>query len=456
MQLPFYIQGRKRSELHHCFIRGAILTALLILLVPLPSFSSISRNGIHGLRIGEADVIGPCAINLYGLPRSFKDSVLPSLIQHVIRPNLKYQCDYFVHFDNVVFEQVGGRNDRLGSIDPLEILEMEEVLDKEHRRRGLQKPQVLFSNTTPPEFEHLYQPLLDRIFSQRNPQGDPIFLPFNHKSYSKGTMINIIKMWHSQESVWNLMESNIQKHYSRVAMLRSDVVYMTPIDIYQTGNASQDLSNSIAVVPNFARFPVNDRMIYGPYDAVKIWAAGRFQRLNLHAEFLQEKGHVGDGLHSERFLNYTIFPAIRNAGVKIEAKKDICFLRARADHSIRFSDCGKLHVTQNNENAVENLLGRPCKQNLTHLIERNLVQLECPPLHSSDVFRRSPGKLWHPGCDPTLPREIQNPPKHLRPRKILFWRPKAVPVLRPICEADHASQMILALGSHRNNTGKIE
>ena len=155
------------------------------------------------------------------------------------------------------------------------------------------------------------------------------------------------------------MESLTTKHYSRVAMLRSDVVYVTPVDIYELGahRKKWDYNNTEAVIPNFARHPVNDRMMYGPYDAIKIWAAGRFHRLNRHIDHVQ-KHAPGDGLHSERFLNYTIFPSIRQAGVNIQVKQGLCFLRVRADHSVRFSDCGQMHVTKNNHQAVEFILGR--------------------------------------------------------------------------------------------------
>ena len=65
----------------------------------------------------------------------------------------------------------------------------------------------------------------------------------------KEVLLNILKMWHSQTKVWKLMEKyeaiavndDSHKHqledqqpfYSRVAMFRLDVVYITPIDIYK-------------------------------------------------------------------------------------------------------------------------------------------------------------------------------------------------------------------------------
>jgi len=49
--------------------------------------------------------IGNCAINLFGLPRSFGHHVLPSLVTNVLKPNRRYRCDWFVHFFNVTIEE---------------------------------------------------------------------------------------------------------------------------------------------------------------------------------------------------------------------------------------------------------------------------------------------------------------------------------------------------------------
>jgi hypothetical protein len=46
-------------------------------------------------------------------------------------------------------------------------------------------------------------------------------------------------------------------------MLRNDVVYVTPIDIL---NAPDSM---VSTIPNFGKYPVSDRAIYGPAAAVK-------------------------------------------------------------------------------------------------------------------------------------------------------------------------------------------
>ena len=62
-----------------------------------------------------------CAINMYGLPRYFKDAVLPSLLANVIEINRHYNCDYYIHFFNTTFEP-SGRSGAGGEINPEEAL----------------------------------------------------------------------------------------------------------------------------------------------------------------------------------------------------------------------------------------------------------------------------------------------------------------------------------------------
>jgi hypothetical protein len=98
----------------------------------------------------------------------------------------------------------------------------------------------------------------------------------------------------------------------------------------------------------------------------------------------------GFGLHSERFLKYTIFPAMRHALAAEhtpELGKDVivehptmCFLRARADETVWVDDClgkkGKPDIAKASivkkllqgkdgmQDAVEKVLGRTCPRML--------------------------------------------------------------------------------------------
>jgi hypothetical protein len=353
------------------------------------------------------DASSRCAINLYGLPRSFKSLVLPSLIQHVIRPNAPHHCDYFVHYYNVTNEQAG-RSGTGGAMDPAEILLLRHaVLDEASMAiiaeaaaaktpttaaTSKRLPVVKFIQNTNTEFWEQYQNLTDRMQTTQvtGPDGSktPLYFPVRSKDYTNATMVNIIKMWHSQQAVWNLMEQEHeqQPYYTRVAMLRSDVVYVTPIDIYKTHNQTvtvTDTSNcnsiesesdgnhdgdhgsnsnhnrNIAVVPAFSKWPVNDRMIYGPHAAVQIWASERFQRMDHHVRHVIPRRAPGFGIHSERFVSFSLFSAIRKLQESITIQEDssICFLRARADESVWINDCGKV---PENRVAVERVIARAC------------------------------------------------------------------------------------------------
>ena len=232
---------------------------------------------------------------------------------------------------------------------------------------------------------------------------------------------NVIKMWHSQDRVWNLMEGGWEEkrrketnpkndgmdndiigensrtesndnHYDRVTMLRLDVVYVTPIDIWRsrrdyniekirtdgighlrrvnitTSNYDPYFidsdENLSALIPGFAMFPVNDRMISGPYHAVKVWASERFERAESHVMearlkiknvqgdnnqttvaaaasttseiIIPPKISVGKGLHDETSVAKTLLPAIINEhNISVHVDPDLWFMRVRADVSKR-------------------------------------------------------------------------------------------------------------------------
>ena len=74
-------------------------------------------------------------------------------------------------------------------------------------------------------------------------------------------------MWHSIEQAWNLMEAHAQTEnikYTRVAMLRSDVVYMTPIDIWETEKMGvRDTENNVAIIPGtYERTRVSPALVW--------------------------------------------------------------------------------------------------------------------------------------------------------------------------------------------------
>lgn len=304
--------------------------------------------------VNESDTVirqPNCALLFFGLPRAFASLTLPSLQKNVLPYNT--ECDFFVHFYQQKHE-AAGRAGRGGEIQPDEIYQLEQHVQKIH-----------FLGELETEFWEQRRDVLRKIRTTIDENGNLLYLPWKEKSFRKESATNIIKMWHSIESVWNLAEKNARKegiHYDTIAMLRSDVVYVTPLrlDEYATANT--------VVVPGFAKFPVNDRLIYGPYEGVRIWASQRFSRIDEHVRTSVE----GYGIHDERFLNHTIFPAIEHALKNDKAifdHPDMCFLRARVDQTIWVNDCDRIMTPKKTEKVgnltemvelVEAAIGRSC------------------------------------------------------------------------------------------------
>jgi hypothetical protein len=307
-----------------------------------------------------------CAINLWGLPRAFKSIVLPSLVENVIIPNAEYECDYFVHYYEVTTE-AAGRSGGGGTINPEEVKLLREKVLKVAKDRNKRIPHVGFVSDKEETFWARYGELIERIRNEKDDQNRYLYFPWKALTYRHPlTTDNIIKMWHTIQSSWNLMHQYAKQNgieYSRVAMLRSDVLYATKIDIYEIQPNVKDEKNRVAVIPGFGRHPVSDRLIYGPARAVEVWATHRFQLLDSHVKWILQHD-PGWGMHSERFVNYTLFPAIRQRGVEIVEHDTICFFRARPDETVWWADCqGKPSIMANRSEKrklVERILGRSC------------------------------------------------------------------------------------------------
>jgi len=228
--------------------------------VGLPYLSEVSETvrvqneNNNNLNIGK----DRCAINLWGLPRAFKSLVLPSLIKNVIRPNADYGCDYFVHYYEVT-EEAAGRSGAGGSINFEDIKLLERAVHKVARDRNLTLPHVGFSSDRMETFKERYAGLLTRIRTEKNSKGKLRIFPYAAPTFTIETTDNIVKMWHTIQESWSAMQSHagLQRFsYERVAMLRSDVVYVTPIDVYEMRPGEKDTSNEIAVIPGFGRYPI--------------------------------------------------------------------------------------------------------------------------------------------------------------------------------------------------------
>jgi hypothetical protein len=354
----------------------------------------------HDRSDGEKETVDDkrCAILFWGLPRAFESLVLPSVEENIIRPNQQYNCDYFVHYYHQTTEN-SGRSGSGGIINPEAIYSLKTVIEKHTNamKQTHKQSRIEFTYDTEADFWTKYTPLIEKIRTSKDDNGKYLYFPWKAVTYVFPTTTdNIIKMWHSIESSWNLMESTSSSKsisYDQVAMVRSDVFYVNPIDIFYNPITNQSITENttdpkFVVIPNFGNYPISDRFVYGSYDAVKIWASERFSRLEGHVKSIYEN-NKGWGLHSERFMNYTIFPAIRQLGYKVLQHPTMCFFRARADESLWISDCsGKRHIADPRimkslggslssiQTIVERIIQRNCL-NITKA-KRNVKVLPCP------------------------------------------------------------------------------
>jgi len=157
------------------------------------------------------------------------------------------------------------------------------------RDSNMRIPHVGFKSDRIETFWEKYADLLRRIRTERDDMGRYLIYPWEAATYTRSTTENIVKMWHTIQASWDTMRFHAGAQgisYTRVAMLRNDVVYVTPIDIYEVRPGKKDEDNRVAVVPGFGRYPISDRMIYGPAHAVEIWASHRFKLLDKHVKWV--------------------------------------------------------------------------------------------------------------------------------------------------------------------------
>lgn len=281
-----------------------------------------------------------CAIHFYGLPRAFQALVLPSIETNIVKQNPT--CDYFIQYYNATMESKG-RSGAGGKVDPLEILSLKDSIHKVYPSANVQ-----FRSTSEEEFRSLYAGAIEKVSTVNDDSGKPLYFPWRETSYVRpDTTINVLKMWHGMHTTWEIMEEyeRLKPHitYDRVAILRNDVIYMTPLDVYElvpcdSPNCVHQL-NQTAYIPGFSMGPVSDRSFVGPYRAAKVWAQGRFGKMDENAATMKEIDK-GFGMHSEKFVLHTVFPQInQTTDVTIYEHPRLCFLRARVDLTVYNYDC---------------------------------------------------------------------------------------------------------------------
>ena len=379
--------------------------------------------------------------------------------------NHPYQCDYFVHFFNVTSDESSNTttttttqraHDNGGTIHPQDVYLLKEAVEqykdkgkKKNRKNQTNKNFVGFVSDTNKEFARDRKESIDEIIFGTG--GDQAANPYfvQDASFTEQNLWNILKMWHSQDRVWNLMEeSHHQKKYKRVAMLRLDVIYTVPIDIYKVPNETVPLDYNDAylqsllvrdkkqspmehyfydydhkgqhcVVPGFHSVPVNERYFAGPYEAVKIWAKDRFSRARNHVQHIlpalekeqrlaannadssKARSKFTDfGLHDERFVAHSLLPAIRETtGATIHVDRQLFFVRVKADGSIWLKD--KFGQGRVPKKVLEKALGRSCPESPYEVPDPVLQdknpgrwQLKCPPWINLKIRQQQMRPLW--------------------------------------------------------------
>eukprot|EP00980_Cylindrotheca_fusiformis_P008621 scaffold1830_cov117-Cylindrotheca_fusiformis.AAC.20 len=369
------------------FISASLFVVFLPFLI-LPESSSVHLEGIAAptkLLVVPANIgagsIRPtaCALCFFGLPRSFELLVLPSIVRNILIPNKENRCDIYLHHYDVKEEKKDRRSGQGGKINSKEVEGLHEAVRKVYSNEA-NHPHVAIISDTDEEFWRIRGESIEKYRKAKGSDGKYLYYPWMARSYSYPRSIdNIVKQWHSIESVWRLMEKNeleLGKNYTQVAMMRNDVLFATPFNVYNTSRNVKNTNLDYVGVPNWARYPINDRMVYGSYEAVKIWSTERFERLESHV-LTYEPGY---GMHSERFLNHSIFPAMQKLGIKVIENPDLCFFRTRADGTAWTSDCVSRNGAARNFrkintlSLVESIVGRPCVQSK---FTRKITQVQC-------------------------------------------------------------------------------
>ncbi|KAL3933120.1 MAG: hypothetical protein SGBAC_010536 [Bacillariaceae sp.] len=268
------------------------------------------------------DVVGHqpvkrCALLFFGLIKDFDQLALPAIQQHILQPNP--QCDVFLHTYNITVTRISRRNLE----QPYQVRTEEAYHLTNH---------VAFD--TERTFDDEHSNLLRRTRRLYHREWGACC-----KSHD-----NMIKQWHSIKRVWDLMVDHEQKlvldgqpngrqgsekklYYEQIGLFRSDVFYISPIDIYESN----------AALPNFASYKgYNDRLFYGQRSYAKIWAdrfsfAATFERQYMVASITRGKKR---GYHSESFL----YHLLGHHNVPVE-KKNICVWRIRTGSRLSVEDC---------------------------------------------------------------------------------------------------------------------
>ena len=269
----------------------------------------------HALTVGRLDkefkrshALSPCALLFFGVPKRFKEVVLPSIRRHIT--SINPECDVFMHMYNLTVFTNPRNGEENVQMHPDEAYLFTEAIE-------------IMSET-----EHDFR-------RRRNVTEYEKFFPFHtHDDWLwPMSLHNMLKQWHSIENVWDLMLSHERRtaklytsrrlQYQRIGLFRSDVVYQNDIDI----------SDGDAILPLFSNYHgyMNDRMFYGLRNFSERWACGRFDYVD---QYMRTDFGMRYRLHSESYM----FHRMGHWQVPIQYR-DICFYRVRMTGKTMDDDC---------------------------------------------------------------------------------------------------------------------
>lgn len=321
----FEKRTRKRS------FRCILFAPVLILVVFIRNFFLIIAD-VESIALSSQssneEMKEPCALLFFGLVKEFQSIILPSIERSILESNRN--CDVFLHTYNLTQMPINPRSSEAKALT----LDVSEA--------------YLLTNND----EQIMLEPLSSFHSQRDD-----ILNHTKVNYHRGwgdccvSHENMIKQWHSIQQVWNLMKSYERRlmsnkfdgtdkkigsqhlhYYTQVGLFRSDVYYLSPINIF----------DSNAATGNFAKHGgYNDRFFYGNYKNAEIWASKRFDFVSRFEEKYMKtfnstkKGK--DGYHSETYLKCLL----DYYDVPVE-QQNICVLRVRSGPRIKVTDCKDL------------------------------------------------------------------------------------------------------------------
>jgi len=140
-----------------------------------------------------------CAINLFGLPRSFESMVLPSLTRNVFVRNARHGCDYFVHYYHRE-DEPGGRAGSGGHLNPDEVLLMKGRIKAAALRAKFtlnREPMVFFVKDTEEDFWRKRGTQVEKYRTTKDAKGHYLYYPWKAGTYHyPESLDNIVNQWY--------------------------------------------------------------------------------------------------------------------------------------------------------------------------------------------------------------------------------------------------------------------